>query len=108
MAPDVGVDAGGASTTDPAAVLAGAMLPFGGYKGAAITLLVELLAGPMLGEQLSVEAAEHDIADGGPAHGGEFVLAMDRGAHERLAGVDRSRRAVVRRAHGAARCSPAR
>jgi delta1-piperideine-2-carboxylate reductase len=75
--PGVGVDADGAATTDPAAVLGGAMLPFGGYKGASIALLVELLAGPLLGEQLSVEAAEQDLADGGPARGGEFVLAID-------------------------------
>ena len=35
----------GEPTTDPATGLAGAQLPFGGYKGAAIALMVELLAG---------------------------------------------------------------
>jgi len=40
-------------------------------------MMVELLAGPLLGENLSLEAAETDLEDGGPARGGEFILAFD-------------------------------
>ena len=40
-------------------------------------MMVELLAGPLLGENLSLEAAETDLNDGGPARGGEFILAFD-------------------------------
>ena len=78
MLPDgAGIDVDGNPTNDPNEVLKGAQLPFGGYKGAAIAMMIELLAGPLIGEQLSLEAAENDLDDGGPARGGEFILAMD-------------------------------
>ena len=38
------IDETGRGTTDPSAALRGALLPFGGYKGANIALLVEMLA----------------------------------------------------------------
>jgi delta1-piperideine-2-carboxylate reductase len=72
-----GIDKDGNPTTDPNKVLEGAQLPFGGYKGASIAMMIELMAGPLIGEQLSLEAAESDVDDGGPARGGEFILAMD-------------------------------
>lgn len=72
-----GIDAEGNPTNDAAKVLEGAQLPFGGYKGASIALMIELMAGPLIGEQLSLEAAQSDVEDGGPARGGEFILAMD-------------------------------
>lgn len=78
----VGVDAEGRPTTDPEAILAGAQLAFGGYKGAALALMVDLLAGPLLGESLSIETAERYDAAGGPPLGGEFILAI---APERFA-----------------------
>lgn len=73
----VGVDRDGNPTTDPNAILDGAQLAFGGYKGSSIAMMVELMAGPLLGENLSLEAAETDNHDGGPARGGEFILAFD-------------------------------
>ncbi|MCY3835913.1 MAG: Ldh family oxidoreductase [Anaerolineaceae bacterium] len=45
----VAIDADGAATRDPSAALQGAILPFGGYKGAALSLMVEVLAGPLVG-----------------------------------------------------------
>jgi delta1-piperideine-2-carboxylate reductase len=71
------IDAEGHSTTDPAAALAGAQLPFGGYKGAAIALMVELLAGALIGEVFSFEASAQDNNDGGPPVGGELIIALD-------------------------------
>jgi delta1-piperideine-2-carboxylate reductase len=71
------IDAEGDPTTDPAAALAGAQLPFGGYKGAAIALMIELLAGALIGEVFSFEASEKDNQDGGPPVGGEFMMAID-------------------------------
>ena len=71
------IDADGNSTTDPAAALAGAQLPFGGYKGASIALMIELLAGALVGDLFSFEASEVDPGDGGPPRGGELVLAID-------------------------------
>jgi delta1-piperideine-2-carboxylate reductase len=71
------IDAEGHSTADPAAALAGAQLPFGGYKGAAIALMIELLAGALIGEVFSFEASALDNNDGGPPVGGELIIALD-------------------------------
>ncbi len=73
----VGLTKQGEPTTDPNEVLEGAMLTFGGYKGAAIALMIELLVGPLLGEAASFEAAEKDNNDGGPPQGGELIIAID-------------------------------
>ena len=69
----------GEPTTDPATALAGAQLPFGGYKGAAIALMVELLAGALVGDVFSFEAGEADAAaaEVGAPFGGEFMIAID-------------------------------
>jgi len=78
LAPDgVGIDEEGNPTNDPAAILEGAQLPFGGYKGSAIALMVDLMCGPLIGEVSSREAGEEDNRDGGPATGGELILALD-------------------------------
>ena len=71
-----GLDANGQPTTDPAAIAKGVLLPFGGYKGSAIELMVELLAAGLTGEQFSYEAKENDNGDGGPPRGGEMVIAL--------------------------------
>ena len=71
-----GLDADGNLTTDPAAIAKGVLLPFGGYKGSAIALMVELLAAGMTGEQFSFEARATDNGDGGPPRGGEMVIGM--------------------------------
>lgn len=79
LPPGTGIDAEGNPTNDPNEVLKGALLPFGGYKGASIAMMVELLAASLIGEQLSFEAAQQDNNDGGPPRGGEFILAIDPG-----------------------------
>lgn len=71
------IDADGNPTTDPAAGLAGAQLPFGGYKGASIALMIELMAGAMIGDLFSFEVSQKDNADGGPMSRGEFIIAID-------------------------------
>jgi len=73
----VGVDADGNPTTDPNEILKGALMTFGGYKGSSLSMMVELLAGAMIGESFSFEAAERDNNDGGPPQGGEFLMAID-------------------------------
>jgi LDH2 family malate/lactate/ureidoglycolate dehydrogenase len=70
------VDADGRPTTDPAAALEGAMLPFGGHKGSAIGTMIELLAGVMIGDLTSPEALEHLGSTAlAPAHG-ELLVAF--------------------------------
>lgn len=81
-----GLDAEGNPTTDPGKIAnGGVLLPFGGYKGSAIAMMVELLCAGMVGERFSFEAAKVDNSDGGPAGGGEFLLAM---SPEIMAGRD--------------------
>lgn len=72
-----GIDAAGNPTTDPNEVLAGAQLPFGGYKGSAIAMMVELLAGGLIGDLFSYEAGRAGYLPGGPPPGGELILAFD-------------------------------
>ena len=71
-----GLNAEGESSTDPAEIVKGVLLPFGGYKGSAISLMVELLAAGLTGEQFSYEAKENDNGDGGPPRGGEIIISM--------------------------------
>ena len=75
LPPGWGIDAAGQPTLDPAQALAGALLPFGGYKGSALTMMVELIAGPLIGEPTSRAAAALDNGDGGPPLGGELLIA---------------------------------
>ena len=76
LPPGWGIDAAGEPTLDPAQALAGALLPFGGYKGSALPMMVELIAGPLIGEPTSRAAAALDSGDGGPPLGGELLMAM--------------------------------
>jgi delta1-piperideine-2-carboxylate reductase len=71
-----GLDSRGELTTNPNEIVKGMLLPFGGHKGSAIALMVELLAAGAVGERFSFEAAEADNKDGGPPRGGEFMLAI--------------------------------
>ena len=71
------MDRDGNPTTDPEAALDGAMLTFGGHKGSAISTMIELLSGAMLGEFMSKEALDFmGGTDLLPRHGA-LVLAMD-------------------------------
>ena len=79
-----GLNKDGKETTDPNEIAkGGVLLPFGGYKGSGIAMMVELLAGALIGETFSYETAAKDNNDGGPPSGGEFILAM---SPEKIAG----------------------
>ena len=83
-----GLNKAGKETTDPKEIIKGSggvLLPFGGYKGSGIALMVELLAGALIGETFSYETAEKDNKDGGPPSGGEFILAI---SPEKISGSD--------------------
>src|SRR5258708_34558638 len=68
-----GLDASGKFTTDPNQILKGMLMPFGGHKGSAIALMVELLAAGAVGEGFSFEAAEAATGDGGPTRCGQCI-----------------------------------
>lgn len=74
---DWGYDAEGLPSTDAQAVLDGAMRTFGGHKGSALAAMVELLAGPLIGDLTSQESIAHDSGRGGSPLGGELILAID-------------------------------
>ncbi|MCP4285758.1 MAG: Ldh family oxidoreductase [Gammaproteobacteria bacterium] len=78
LPPGIGLNKDGEPTTDPADIGSGEgmLLPFGGYKGSHIAMMVELLAGPLVGETVSFETAKKDNKDGGPPAGGQFILAL--------------------------------
>ena len=71
-----GLGPDGQPTNDPNEVLKGVLLPFGGYKGSAISMMVELLSSALTSDQFSYEAQKQDNNDGGPARGGELLIAI--------------------------------
>jgi len=81
-----GLTKDGKDTTDPGEIAdGGVLLPFGGYKGSGIAMMVELLAGALVGDNFSYETAAKDNNDGGPPSGGEFILAI---SPDKLSGND--------------------
>ena len=66
LPPGWAIDAAGEPTLDPAQALAGALLPIGGHKGSALSMMVELIAGPLIGEPTSRAAVALNNGDGGP------------------------------------------
>ena len=71
------IDADGKPTTDPDKAVEGAMLTFGGHKGSALSAMIELLAGPLIGDLTSAESmAFDDDAKVTPFHG-ELIIALD-------------------------------
>jgi delta1-piperideine-2-carboxylate reductase len=82
------IDRDGEPTTDPAAALDGALLPFGGHKGSAIATMIELMAGAMIGDRMSKEALDfmgsHALL---PRHGA-LILCFDPGVMSRGRGRD--------------------
>ena len=71
-----GLGPNGKYSNDPKEVIKGVLLPFGGYKGSAISLMVELLSAGLTGDNFSYQAGEQDNNDGGPPKGGEIIIAI--------------------------------
>ncbi|PWV64428.1 Ldh family oxidoreductase [Plasticicumulans acidivorans] len=84
-----GVDGEGRSCTDPATVLdEGAMLPFGGHKGSALSAMIELLAGVLIGDLTSAESLAFDAGSKALPYHGELIIALDP---QRFLGADTER-----------------
>jgi len=73
------VDEHGMPTTDAAAALKGALQPIGGAKGAALALMVEVLAAGLSGAAFGFEASSFFDADGAPPGVGQLLIAIDPG-----------------------------
>jgi len=73
-----GFDAAGRPTTAADAVLAGGALgPFGGYKGSAIALMIELMGGALTGGDLGFEDRSGAFTGAQSSSAGEYLLAID-------------------------------
>jgi (2R)-3-sulfolactate dehydrogenase (NADP+) len=71
------LDADGVPTTDPAAGMAGAMLPSGGAKGALLALVVELLVTALTGAAIGSEASSFFVDEGNRPRIGQAFLVID-------------------------------
>jgi (2R)-3-sulfolactate dehydrogenase (NADP+) len=73
------LDGEGKPTTDPAAALAGTMLPLGDAKGTALALMVELLSAGLTNAHFAAEASSFLDAKGPPPGTGQLLIAFDPG-----------------------------
>ncbi len=71
------VDEHGVPTMDAAAALKGALSPIGGAKGAALALMVEVLAVALTGARFGFEASSFFDAEGAPPGVGQLLIAID-------------------------------
>lgn len=67
----------GEPTTDPQTALQGSMLPIGRAKGAALALMVEVMAAALSGGQFGYEASSLFSADGPPPSLGQTLILID-------------------------------
>lgn len=73
-----GVDSEGNPSMDASEVLAGAMLPFGGHKGSALSIMIELIAGPLIDDMTSQASLAFDGGQGDTLPmGGVLYVAFD-------------------------------
>ena len=70
------LDAEGNPTTDAKVALAGSMVPMGDAKGAALVMMVEILATCLTGANFGFEASTFFNAEGPPPRVGQFFLAV--------------------------------
>lgn len=70
------MDETGQPTTDPAAAIKGALIAFGGNRGANLALMVEVLAAGLAGANWSLDAPRFDNGTESPG-AGLFVLAIE-------------------------------
>ncbi|KIC09325.1 hypothetical protein RA19_16645 [Leisingera sp. ANG-M1] len=74
--PHWALDAEGRSTSDPQAAMEGSIAPAGGHKGAALALMVEVLAAGLSGAQWSFQASSLGDDRGGPPRLGQTIIAI--------------------------------
>jgi delta1-piperideine-2-carboxylate reductase len=77
LPPGTIIDKDGNPSTNPADVQGGAILAFGGAKGAMLSMMVELMAGALMGEPFSFETAKKVESDGLANRGGQLIIAID-------------------------------
>ncbi len=74
--PGWGLNAEGQLTTNAAEALSGALQTFGGYKGSALSTMIELMSGVLISDMTSRESLAFDAGSNiAPGHG-ELILAF--------------------------------
>ncbi|MEO6624876.1 MAG: Ldh family oxidoreductase [Burkholderiaceae bacterium] len=71
------LDKDGRPTTDADAGLAGSMMPLGGYKGAGLALLVDILSAGLTGSNYSHQVSSFGSCEGGPTRCGQLIVAFN-------------------------------
>lgn len=101
LPPEAGVDAAGNPTTDPNAVLeGGALLPFGGHKGSALSMMIELMCAGLTGGKFSFEVDWSGHPGAQTPHTGQLLIGIDPGMAGGAA-FDWRAQALVARMHEA-------
>lgn len=76
--PGVGIDRYGQPATEADAILdGGALLAFGGHKGAALSLMVEVMAAALSGGQFAMEDRSAEVSGAASANGGQTLIVID-------------------------------
>lgn len=78
------IDAEGRITTDPAAGIAGTIMPMAGHKGYALTFAMEVLSGVLSGSSFAPSVVGPYMPEG-RSGAGQFVMAVDISACRQLA-----------------------
>ncbi|MGY2288641.1 Ldh family oxidoreductase [Pseudomonas sp. SDO528_S397] len=101
LPPGMGVDSLGQPTQDPKAILeGGALLPFGGHKGSALSMMVELLAAALTGGNFSFEFSWADHPGARTPWTGQLLIVIDPSKTAGQAFAERSQE-LVRQMHAA-------
>ncbi|OPA84994.1 lactate dehydrogenase [Pseudomonas fluorescens] len=101
LPPGMGVDSLGQPTQDPKAILeGGALLPFGGHKGSALSMMVELLAAALTGGNFSFEFNWADHPGARTPWTGQLLIVIDPSKTAGQSFAERSQE-LVRQMHAA-------
>lgn len=96
----MGVDSLGQPTCDPKAILeGGALLPFGGHKGSALSMMVELLAAALTGGNFSFEFDWNNHPGAKTPWTGQLLIVIDPSKTAGQSFAERSQE-LVRQMHG--------
>ncbi|QLG93024.1 Ldh family oxidoreductase [Pseudomonas yamanorum] len=99
--PGTGVDSLGQPTQDPKAILeGGSLLPFGGHKGSALSMMVELLAAALTGGNFSFEFDWSNHPGAKTPWTGQLLIVIDPSKNAGQNFAERSQE-LVRQMHAA-------
>jgi L-2-hydroxycarboxylate dehydrogenase (NAD+) len=96
------IDRQGKPLTDPNRSGDGFLLPIGGYKGAAMSLMFGLLAGTLNGAANGEDVVDFNADDVTPCNTGQAICVLDIKAFAEPVAFKRQVDAVIRQLHGSA------